>query len=71
MANPFYRPTPTNNPMQSFMSFMQSMRGKDPNAVLNELVSSGKINQQQLNVAQQKAKEMSGAFSGMRSMFGF
>lgn len=71
MPNPFYNPVQSNNPMQSFMQFMQSMKGKDPNAVLNELVSSGKINQQQLNVAQQKAKEMSGAFNSFRSVFGF
>lgn len=71
MPNPFYNPAQQSNPLQSFMQFMQSMRGKDPNAVLNELVSSGKVSQAQLNTAQQKAKEMSGAFSGFRSMFGF
>lgn len=70
MPNPFYNPM-QNNPLQSFVSFMQSMKGKDPNAILNDLVKSGKVNQQQLNVAQQKAKEMSGAFEGFRSMFGF
>lgn len=72
MSNPFYTPLQAqNNPLQSFVSFMQNMKGQNPNTILNNLVSSGKISQQQLNVAQQKAKEMSGAFNGFRSMFGF
>lgn len=69
MANPFY--TQNNPNAMAFIQFMNSMKGKDPNKVLNEMVSSGKVNQQQLNVAQQKAKEMGGIFDGLRSMFGF
>lgn len=68
MSNPFYT---QNNPMQGFVDFMQSMKGKDPNKILNDLVRSGKVNQQQLNIAQQRAKQMSGAFEGFKSMFGF
>lgn len=72
MPNPFYNAAPTaNNPLNGFLQFMQNMRGQNPNKILNDLVASGKINQQQLNVAQQKAKEMSGAFDGFRKMFGF
>lgn len=73
MANPFYRPA-TNVPAIgsiTFPQFMQSMRGKDPAQMLNELVSSGRVSQQQLNIAQQKAKQMNGAFDGFRKMFGF
>lgn len=69
MANPFY--TQNNPAFPAFIQFMNSMKGKDPNKVLNEMVSSGKVNQQQLNVAQQKAKEMGGMFDSLRSMFGF
>ena len=69
MANPFYQPNNTAFP--AFIQFMNAMKGKDPNKVLNEMVSSGKVNQQQLNVAQQKAKEMGGMFDSLRSMFGF
>lgn len=69
MGNPFY--SQQNNPLQGFVGFMNSMKGKDPNKILNDLVKSGKVNQQQLNIAQQRAKQMSGAFDGFRSMFGF
>ena len=56
--------------MQQFHSFMQQMRGKDPNAMIQEMVQSGRISQEQLNQVQQQAQQMSGVFDGMRSMFG-
>lgn len=59
------------NMMQQFQVFMQQMRGQDPNALLNQLVSSGQVSQAQLNQAQQMAQQMQGAFNGMRGMFGF
>ena len=40
------------NMMQQFQAFMQQMRGQDPNALLNQLVSSGQVSQAQLNQAQ-------------------
>ena len=58
------------NMMQQFQQFMQQMKGKDPNAIINEMVSSGKISQEQLNKVQQQAQQMSGMFDGMRGMFG-
>ena len=58
------------NMMQQFHSFMQQMRGKDPNAMIQEMVQSGRISQEQLNQVQQQALQMSGVFDGMRSMFG-
>ena len=58
------------NMMQRFHSFMQQMRGKDPNAMIQEMVQSGRISQEQLNQVQQQAQQMSGVFDGMRSMFG-
>lgn len=59
------------NMMQQFQAFMQQMQGQDPNALLNQLVSSGQVSQAQLNQAQQMAQQMRGAFDGMRGMFGF
>ena len=59
------------NMMQQFQAFMQQMRGQDPNALLNQLVSSGQVSQAQLNQAQQMARQMQGAFDGMRGIFGF
>lgn len=59
------------NPMQMFPQFMQQMRGKNPNDILNQLVSSGKVNQAQLNQAQQMAQQMAGQFDRFKGMFGF
>lgn len=58
------------NMMQQFQSFMQQMKGKDPNAMIQELVSSGRLSQQQLDAAQKQAQQMQGMFEGMRGMFG-
>ena len=49
---------------------MVQMQGKDPNAIINEMVQSGRISQDQLNQAQQKAQQMQGMFAPMRGMFG-
>ena len=58
------------NMMQQFQSFMQQMKGKDPNAMIQEMVSSGRISQQQLDAAQKQAQQIQGMFEGMRGMFG-
>lgn len=74
MPNPIYNSLNASqqpNMMQQFQAFMQQMRGQDPNALLNQLVSSGRVSQAQLNQAQQMAQQMQGAFNGMRGMFGF
>lgn len=68
MANPIYQQI---NGGMSFPQFMAQMRGKNPNAIINEMLSSGKISQQQLNAVQQQAKEMQGKLEQFRSMFGF
>ena len=54
------------NMMQQFQQFMNQMKGKDPNAMINELVSSGKLTQSQLDAAQKQAQQMRGMFEGMR-----
>lgn len=59
------------NMMQAFQQFMQQNQGKNPNDILNQMLTSGKINQSQLNQAQQIAQKMAGQFNGMKSMFGF
>ena len=73
MGNPFFgvmggggRP----NMMQQFQQFMSQMRGKDPNAMIQELVSSGRVSQQQLDQAQKQAQQMQGMFAPLRGMFG-
>lgn len=57
--------------MRTFQNFMQSMRGKDPNQILNQMISSGQISQQQLNRVQMQAKQMESQFEGLKKMFGF
>ena len=52
-----------NNPMQmmqQFAQFKQQMAGKDPKAMVDELVSSGKISQNQLNSLMQTAQSFMG-----------
>ena len=58
------------NMMQQFQQFMNQMKGTDPNAMIQEMVSSGRISQDQLNQDQKQAQQMSGVFEGMRGMFG-
>ena len=62
------------NPMQmisQFPQFMQQMRGRDPRQILQSMLSSGQINQQQINQAQQMASQMMGQFNQFKQMFGF
>lgn len=61
-----------NNPlMMQFNQFMQQMRGQDPNAIINQLLANGKVNQQQINQAHQKVKELDKQFKEMKKSFGF
>ena len=59
------------NMMQQFQRFMNQMKGKNPNEMIEQIVASGQLSQQQLNSIQQQAKNMEQQFSAMRSMFGF
>lgn len=62
------------NPMQmisQFPQFMQQMRGQNPQQLLNQMLQSGRVSQQQLNHAQQIAQQMQGQFDQFRGMFGF
>lgn len=73
MANPIYQALGGNNQsnmLQQFQQFMSQMRGKDPNQMINELVSSGQISQAQLNQAQRRAQQMQQMFEPLRAMFG-
>lgn len=73
MANPLFQAmsggSQSGGFLQQFPKFMQQMRGKNPTQMLNELVSSGKINQQQLDAAQRQAQQMSGMFDQFKGMF--
>lgn len=78
MANPFFNAIGgargQGNPMnmiRAFQQFMQQNQGKNPNEMIQQMLSSGKLNQQQLNQAQQMAKQMEGSLNGLKSTFGF
>ena len=59
------------NPLQmQFNQFMQQMRGQDPNKLIQQLVSSGKVSQQQLDMAQKQANAYKSQFENMRKTFG-
>ena len=66
--NPFFQAMGGNrqpNMMQQFQQFMNQMRGKDPNAMIQELVSSGRVSQQQLDQAQRQAQQIANTFQSM------
>lgn len=75
MANPIFKMMNggNNRPdmVTQFRKFMEQMKGKNPDQILNELVSSGKVNQAQLNKVQGMAQQMQGQFDGMKNIFGF
>ncbi len=72
MPNPFFSALGgrQNSMIQQFQQFMSQMQGKDPNAMIQEMVQSGKITQQQLNQVQQQAQQMQQMFAPLRGMFG-
>lgn len=75
MPNPLFNALgggmPQNPMMQQFPRFMQMMRGKNPNEMINQLVSSGQVSQAQLDQVQKQAQQMTGMFDQFRGMFQF
>lgn len=68
--NPFFQAMGQPNMMQQFQAFMNQMKGKDPNSMIQDLVSSGQVSQQQLDQAQRQAQQMAAMFEPLRGMFG-
>ena len=59
MINPMLSQLNATNPMQmlqKFAEFKKSMAGKDPEAMVNELLRSGKMSQQQFEQLKQQAQ---------------
>lgn len=50
------------NMLQQFQQFKKQMQGVDPQEEVQKLLQSGKISQEQLNKAQQMARQMQGLF---------
>lgn len=60
------------NPViRQFNQFMQQMRGQDPSAIIQQLVSSGRITQDQLDAAQKQAETYRSQFESIKKNFGF
>lgn len=57
--------------VNAFRQFMEQMKGQDPNQLIQSMVQSGKLSQQQLNQIQMQAKQMESQFDGFKVMFGF
>lgn len=63
-----------NNPMQMlswFPQFMQQFSGQDPSQIVNNLVKSGRITNEQVEQARKMTEQMDGQFSQFMGMFGF
>ena len=61
MSNPLFNQLNQNNPasmIQQFNEFMKQMQGINPKDEVMKMLHNGKINQQQLNQAQQMAQQM-------------
>lgn len=55
----------------NFIDFMNQMRGNNPNAMIQRMVQSGQLSQDQLNLVQQRARQMTQMFEPFRKMFNF
>ena len=65
MSNPLFNQLNQNNPasmIQQFNEFRKHMQGINPKYEVMKMLQNGKINQQQLNQAQQMAQQMQSLF---------
>ena len=58
-------PATPQNMMQAFGNFMQAMQGRNPDQVLNAMLSSGKLPQGALQQAQQMARQFEPTLRGL------
>ena len=63
---------PIGGQFQQFMGQIKGqMQGRSPQDVINQMVSTGQLSQQQLNAIQQRAQQIAPMRNGMKNMFGF
>lgn len=63
---------PIGGQFQQFMDQIKGqMQGRNPQDVINQMVSTGQLSQQQLNAIQQRAQQIAPMLNGMKNMFGF
>lgn len=59
MRNPMMQHLPQQgNMIQQFQQFRQQMQGKDPQAIVTDLLNSGKMSQQQFEQLKAQAQQM-------------
>lgn len=63
MANKMMGNNPQMQRLAEFKKFMNSMQGKDPQALIQEMLNNGKINQNQLEQAKQMANQFYSQFN--------
>ena len=70
--NPFYqamKPRSSMNMLQKFQEFREQMQGKDPNAMIQQMMQSGQITQEQYNQARNQAQQIFNLFNSGSSDF--
>ena len=66
MSNPLFQALGGGpNMVQQFTQFMNQMKGRDPNQIINQMVSSGQLSQQQLDQAQRQAQQIANTFQSI------
>ena len=50
--------------LQQIQKFKQSLNGKDPQAIVQGLLDSGQMTQEQFNQLKQQAEQIAGMFKG-------
>lgn len=66
--NPVFQAMQPKQPMnfwQRFQQFRNEMQGKDPNSLIQEMMRSGRITQEQYNQARQQVQQIANSFQSM------
>lgn len=65
--NPFYQAMHKQpvNFWQRFQQFRNEMQGEDPNALIQDMMQSGRITQEQYEQARQQAQQIANTFQSM------
>ena len=72
MPNPLFKEMQKSAPNEFenvFDKFMNQFRGQNPTNIINQMVQSGKITQSQLNVVQDRARQLGSMFEGLRGKY--
>lgn len=71
LFNTFNHNANDGNMASQFMAFMSQYKGKNPGQMIRDMLSSGRLSQDQLQQVQQKAKQVESQFESMKNAFGF